>query len=194
MPEMIAAHITIGGRVPSELVPQLCELISQEDLALDWGGKQFAPRTAEDLLSARQGQRLQLFAETASWGEFKSLEQFLIEHQIPFDRHHDAKYEIASTALFYRPEFGCQEFLTDGNEEVLCQAAPLLELAASLRQVREQLSGGQISAAEDQLSACIDQLESHLPAEVPPLPQFEIAGFTKHILSSCPEPVQLPGA
>ena len=190
MPEMIAAHITIGGQARNDLVADLCALIAQEDLALDWDGKQFSPRTAKELLAARQteGMRIQLFADAASWGQFELLEQFLIEHQIPFDRHHDAKYEIASTTLFYRPEFGCQEYLTDANEKVVCPARPLRGLATSLKQVREQLRGGEIAAAEQLIAACIDQLDAHMPTEVPPLPPLEITGLTADNLSSCPEP------
>ncbi|WP_425613532.1 hypothetical protein NA78x_003366 [Anatilimnocola sp. NA78] len=179
MPEMISAHITLGGCVLAELVPQLCTLISQEDLTLEWGGNQFLPQTAEDLLSARQPeqQHIQLFADEASWGQFAALEQFLIEQEIPFDRHHDAKYEIASTTLYFRPESGRQEYLTNGDE-VICEVGPLRALATSLRHLRDQLSGGQISAAQNMIASSIDLLDAHLPAEVPPLPPFGIVGLT----------------
>lgn len=162
MPEMIAAHITIGGQVRNDLVADLCALIAQEDLALDWDGKQFSPRTAEDLLAARQteGLRIQLFADAASWGQFESLEQFL--------------FEIASTALFYRPEFGCREYLTDANEEVVCPVQPLRSVFKMLTHAQLNLKDGHRQEAGSLIAECLEKLREHLPPDTPPLPAFEI--------------------
>lgn len=176
MPEVIAAHITIGGCVARELVEELCELISREDLALEWSGKQFEPQSAEDLLSACRtaGKRLRLFADAASWGEFDLLEPFLIEHQVPFDRHHDSKYEIDRSTLFYRTELGRLEFLTDGSEAVLCPVQPLRAVSKMLAQVRLELKRGRSPEAGFLIEECVEELREHLPPEIPQLPAFEI--------------------
>src|SRR5215210_3066728 len=108
MPEEISAHITIGGRIPRELVSELCQLIGQEGVGLNWCSPAFEPATEQDLLAALDADESQLclYADGAAWGEFQVLEPFLHAHQIPFDRHHDGKYDIISTILFYRPEQG----------------------------------------------------------------------------------------
>ena len=54
MSETIGATIQIGGKAAESLVPGLCERISREVVALDWGEGRFSPMAEEDLLEARE--------------------------------------------------------------------------------------------------------------------------------------------
>ncbi len=98
MSERMAAQIWIGGKVPAQLVPELCGEIDAEGVALDWGGARFAPKTEAELLKARVDYDgaavLYLCDEQASWGRFDSLEGLLQEHGIPFTRESVLYYTI----------------------------------------------------------------------------------------------------
>lgn len=176
MPEEISAHITIGGRFPRVLVPELCQLICEEGVGLDWCGKAFEPVGEQDLLAAvdAYSRNLRLFADCAAWGEFQSLEQFLEEHQIPFDRHHESKYEIACTTQFYRPDQGRLEFLTDEGEQIVCRAKPLRPVTAMLAQAHADAKRGRSQEAAFLIDECLQKLQEHLPPEIALLPALEI--------------------
>ena len=43
MAERMAAEITIGGTIPSSLVPELCRTIIEEGVSHAWGDAPFCP-------------------------------------------------------------------------------------------------------------------------------------------------------
>ena len=178
MSEWIATHITIGGRIAESLAAALCQAIGEEGGGLDWGDDPFRPQRSEQLLAARQqiGDTLvlRLFDETASGGRFESLEAFLVEHGIAFDRQHEAKFDVSAGRLVYRPGIGIHEFLTDAEEKIVIRAEPLRGIAETLAQVQLALSAERSVEAGSLLAGCLLQIQAALPPELPALPSLEI--------------------
>ncbi len=168
MAEYSAVHITIGGAIPAELVPQLCEVISQERLALENEGSLFEPSSAEELLAARQlvaGQLvLQLSDDEVSYGEFPELEAFLVLYKIPFDRRTEASYSYPPYCVFYRPASGAQDWRSTNDGSLLVEAGPLWDLIDALHR-----EGSTLRAPD-----LVQRLQQVLPARPSPLPALEI--------------------
>lgn len=178
MADYVAAHITIGGHVPRRLVRELCQAIGAQGVGLAWGEWDFCPKTAAELLEARReiagAQVLQLFGDEVPYGNFEVLQDFLMDHQLSFDRWHEAKYEISCERMNYRPSLGPHFFLTNYQEEMVVAADPLLPLADLVQRVQELLRRGGKRAAHELLRQCQTLLAEHLPIAIPPLPSLEI--------------------
>src|SRR5436853_6904389 len=124
MSDYIAAEIKIGGRIPTALVPALCEAIAEQRLSLEWGDCVFQPHSAIDLLEAATNvdgvRMLRLYDDDAAWGEFPELEAFLEKHEIPFDRFHEGKFDTNPRLQQFRPGVGCRDFpATSGGQIVV---------------------------------------------------------------------------
>ncbi len=178
MADYVAAHITMGGRVPRQLVPQLCQTIGTQGIGREWGEWDFCPETAAELLNARLeidgAQVLRLFGDEVPYGNFEVLQGFLMDHKLPFDRWHEAKYEISCERLSYRPNLGLRSFLTNHQEEIVIAADPLMPLPAMVRQVQRLLDRGARHGAQQLLQQCQALLAEHLPIAIPALPSLEI--------------------
>ncbi len=125
MSEYMSAEIWLGGPIAQRLIPGLCKVITEQNVATDWGDGQFRPGTADDLLAActenGEGVRLlHLLDDQARWGQFELLEAFLRRHKIGYTRRSEGKWE-------YVPSY-CLPFHT-------CHVSPsvLSELSASRR-------------------------------------------------------------
>lgn len=91
----MAAVIRIGGKVKKSLLPELCRVLRRDGASLDWGDKSFAPNTEQEILEARVEHGgalvLQLVDDSAVWGQFQRLEDFLRTNCICFNRHTDCE-------------------------------------------------------------------------------------------------------
>jgi len=178
MADTMSAHITLGGRVPRSLVPELCQVIRNQSASLDWDQELFEPKTEADLLaacsSAEGATPLFLCDHGVAWGEFAELQEFLVKHQLPFDRHHDSKYEISSELLRFRPDMGSFHFLTNSDERIVVLAENMLPALALLKQVQRNLRRGAIQEAEPLVRQCLATLKEHLPPDLPAVPPLEI--------------------
>ncbi len=179
MVDTISTHITLGGRLPRKLVPELCEVISHHSVSLDWDQELFQPTCEGDLLAAcrSSGSPTSLFLcdHSAPWGEFVELQKFLVRHELHFDRYHESKYEISSELLCFRPELGTFRFLTDADERVIVPAENLLPAVELLGQVQRRLLRGEVHEAEALLGRCRAMLGEHLPPNFQDVPPLEIA-------------------
>src|SRR3546814_20203347 len=70
MADRVSASITIGGALPSALLPDFIALIEQQGLSTEWDGEAF---TASDLTG---NAALELMAHAVAWGRFEGLEAF----------------------------------------------------------------------------------------------------------------------
>ena len=112
--------------------------------------------------------------DSAAWGQFPALEGFLVQQRIPFNRQHEAKFDIAATKLLYRPETGAQEFITNVHGEIVTPAGPLMPVIKMLVQAQSDLNLGRNREAGALVAECIEKLKDNLPPEPPALPDFQI--------------------
>jgi hypothetical protein len=169
----MAAEIWIGGRLRRSLL----EEFPVSDMRLDWDNSPLPSSSEEDLLAARDKDGLLHFADVeVAWGEFTELEGWLREHELPFRRRSEGKYEYSPELVEYRPD------LKGRNREVYCYTSPegkpmlfvsevapivdrMAKLAADKRPARERLQAWE---------KLYRKLVNALPPELPPLPPFEI--------------------
>ena len=178
MSETIAAEIRVGGKVALSLVPDLCQRIAQEGVALDWGEGQFSPTTKEDLLEAREDRDgailLCLYDDQARFGEFAELETFLREQSVSFDRLSEAKYEYAAQIVSFRPDTGLVELPTDPQHRPIVLAEDLEPLGMSLSRLIRQIEQADVPKALRAAKRADRSLKRLLPPKLPPLEPFEI--------------------
>ena len=179
MSDHIAAYIRIGGTVPKRLVEPLCRVITQEQLALDWGEAHFSPSSGQELLEVRTNvygaDVLQLYDDDARWGEFADLEKFLIEHGIGFDRFHEAKFDINARLTQFRPGSGRHDFNTTVEGHVVVPLQDVHYLRDDLHKVQQCLQKQQVSQGRQQLQAALDSLARRVHDPAPPLPSLEFS-------------------
>jgi hypothetical protein len=176
MSDHMAAEIWIGGKIPASEVAGLCAAIGSEHVALDWGEGNFAPTSAQELLNAYDGEHLHLCDDQAAWGEFEALETHLREHNVPFDRRSEGKYEYDPEQVTFRPNSGSEVYTTTaaGNPTVaVASLQPVLEVLDSFHQ---WLQAGKISKAGAlrRVQRLQKLLRATLPQEATPLEPFEI--------------------
>ena len=177
MAECMAAEILIGGRIPADVALQLCGAIRDADVGLEYGEYGFSPDSPDDLLSSRSQSEgpnvLILHDHEARWGEFRSLEDFLQENGIPYDRFSEAKYEYCSQTVHFRPGQQPVALETNAERQPIVTASGLAEVQKSLATAIGQLQRGD-HAALCVLEAIQARLRDLLPPEVPPLESLEI--------------------
>jgi len=177
MADYVSAHITLGGSVPVQCGNKLCQAIANERLALDWCESSFVPQSAQDLLEARttiEGALvLRLYDEQAAWGQFDALEQFLVRHEIAFDRFNEGKYEISPGLVRYRPGWGTFRSDCDAQGRVMVPAEPLAQLVPRFQRICEHLDRAACAPAREELDATLEALQRALPPVLPPLTALE---------------------
>jgi len=178
MADYVAAHITIGGRVSERIVPALCQAISEQQVGLDWGAWNFCPHSAQALLKARRkigaARVLRLYSDEVAYGNFDLLQEFLADHELPFDRWHEAKYEIACELMVYRPDGELRFFLTNLQEEIVIRAEPLMGLPERLRELEHLARAGDRQRTAKLARHCRQLSTRHLPPAISPLPTLQI--------------------
>ncbi len=178
MADTISAHICLGGRIPRALVPDLCQIIRNLGVGLDWDQGLFQPLAEADLQTActESGTAipLRLCDHDASWGEFAELQEFLVKQQLPFDRYHDSKYEFSSELLCFRPDMGSFRFLTDADERIVVPAEHLAPAVELLNRAQRHLHRGEVPVAQALVRECLTILKEQLPASLPDVPPLEI--------------------
>lgn len=76
----VSAAITIGGTMKAKLFADLVELITEAALSTERDGPVF------EVSHHREGEALSLHAHEVAGGEFSQLEEFLVDHDLPFAR------------------------------------------------------------------------------------------------------------
>lgn len=80
MADRVSASIVIGGSLSADSYAQLLKVVTDEGLSSDWDEGPFEP--ADRVV----GKPLRLCAHEVAWGRFQSLEDWLLEAQLPFVR------------------------------------------------------------------------------------------------------------
>lgn len=79
MADRVPATIRLGGALPRALLPDLLDILSAEALTTEDGGA-----FEEDHIPADAA--IEFSASEVSWGRFEQLEDFCLEHHLPFVR------------------------------------------------------------------------------------------------------------
>lgn len=178
MSERMAAEISIGGKIPAQLVDELCGAIDAAGVALEWGDGFFSPKTSQDLLKARTERDgalvLWLCDEQASWGRFDGLEGFLREHGIPFTRRNDGGAVYDGALVEYRPDSDTICLPTNSDGEPVIAVSLLAPADGLLAGALEQLENGSTDKAASMLRDAQRRLREQLPPAFTPLEPFEI--------------------
>jgi len=101
MSDHYPAEIRIGGPIPQIVLTKLIRAVVDEGVSLEGYGGPDAD--AEDLRKAfQEGTVVHLYADQARYGQFDSLEAFLVKHRLHFDRQSEAFCEYNAEVVSYR--------------------------------------------------------------------------------------------
>jgi hypothetical protein len=175
----LAAEIFIGGDVLAAVVPELCRVITSEQSSLTWEEPTFAPKTAADLIKARQDAQavlvLQLRRYATRWGEFEELEPALREHNIPYTRYTEGGGEFTAERVEFRPGMESPVcLLTDGNGAPMVPSSELVAVETALAKAVDRLDAREVVEARYLVRQALDALRKQLPPQLPPLTEFRI--------------------
>jgi hypothetical protein len=98
--DQVPGEITIGGTLDRLLLPEFLTAISGASVGLGWETELFTPANEPDLLRALDAEHhLHCYNSFALEGEFPSLEDWLVSHQIAFTRRSsgNASYQAEVT-------------------------------------------------------------------------------------------------
>jgi hypothetical protein len=177
MADRFAAEIWIGGRLDATLAAPLCQAICEQHVELDWHSGAFEPETADDLLEARvdldESLVLHLCDSEASFGEFSSLEQFLVDHRIAYTRRSDGKYEFTPELVDFRPGKPTRCIITDHAGNPMAPLESVEPLAKKLKRIEKHLTNGDVESARREARLASKLLGKALPPSLPPLASLE---------------------
>lgn len=162
MSERMSGWIQIGGKLPRSKARQLCTAISTARVSLDWGDATFEPKSPEELLAAREDDRLWLCDNEASWGEFPDLEEACRKLGLAYTRCSDGASVYDAERVDWRP--GMKEPLSRicSNES----GEKILIAEESVRNALAALEAGNAPTAKRILQS--------LCHNILPVPPFEI--------------------
>lgn len=173
MADRMAAEIWIGGKLPGSLVHEF----PIADLCPDWDDIPFDATSEEGILAARDEHGVLHFTDCeAAWGEFQELEAWLRDHEIPFQRQSEGKYEHDPCLVEFRPDLPGKPdrytLTTADGAPVICRddIEKALQGMARLVKDRKRSAEKRLHAWERSYLALIRKV----PSQLPPLPRFEI--------------------
>jgi hypothetical protein len=175
MADRMSAEIWIGGKFPRSLL----EEFPVSDLNVDWDNTRLTSSAETGILAARDEAGLLHFANVeAAWGEFEDLEKWLREHDIPFRRRSEGKYEYAPELVEFRPDLKGKR-----NRDVYAITSPEGAPMVFVSEV-EEVTTRMAKLARDRKRSATQRLQAWeklfhkltlvLPTKLPPLPPFEI--------------------
>ena len=176
MADRMAAEIWIGGSIPESLVEEFCGVLRTESLSTEYGGEPFEPQDAKALLegAAENGGLLRLCHDEVADGEFSDLESWLWEHDIPYTRKSDGKYEHDPVVVEFRPESGLHACTANKGLEPVVPVKPLRKVVRRLQAAMAVPAKKKPKKARKQVKRALELLTRHMPPELPPLPPLEI--------------------
>lgn len=152
MSDRMCCTIRVGGGITLQQLSELSEMEEWDDKTLIEFTQQPGDSTAEI--------ELQLFA--APYGQLDTVENWLMEEGLPFDRSSDGQYEHPYLVRVYRPGNPAidEVFMTDIDGEVTVTRNDLVEIVASAL--------GQ-ATPEERWSVLMKELTTKVGLEIPTL-------------------------
>ena len=136
---ILPGAIQIGGPAPRRLAEGLARAITDAGALAEAEAAPAMLQTAEDLLAAVDPTALaiRLYDDEASYSAFSTLEDWLREQRIPYDRQSAARYEYDGQAAFFRPGLGLIEHSATQDGALTMPIALLHPVRALLREALE---------------------------------------------------------
>ncbi len=176
MADRMSAEIWIGGSISESLVDEFCGVLRDESLSPDYGEASFEPHDAEELLEGtlKDSGLLRLCDDEVAYGEFGDLETWLQEHDIPYTRKSDGKYEHDPVVVEFRPESGLHECTANKALQPVVPVEPLRKVVRRLQAATALPAKKKPKKARKRVKQALKLLTRHMPSELPPLPPLEI--------------------
>jgi hypothetical protein len=189
MAERMAAEIHVGGKITTELAEALCGCIRTAGVQPEYGGGRFEPQNASELIQAKEGDHLRFYDDEATWGEFNDLEEFLQEHEIPFDRYSDGRYEYDCELKQFRPGIGVLVCITNKSGLPVIEAVSLKPVERAMQRLPAEFKklGLSLAGLWKRIARIERLLRQKLPDEMPRLPPFRIVS-TKSLIKNRKNP------
>lgn len=116
MGDYYSGSITIGGRVPAELLEEFMTLLKEEEVTLNWGGISFSPTSSDEIVHALSPDGyLEFYNDDLRNGCYETLEEWLRTHRIGFIRSSGSCGEYLPEVVHYRKGMGLRSYLTNEN-------------------------------------------------------------------------------
>ena len=176
MADYMSGVIDIGGAINANIVGELLEAIDADKGTMDWGGDYFQSR--EELeQQATEYEQLRIFNDEAPYGRLETIEDFCVNHNIPFDRWSDSKYEYDCCWVKWRPGMENAHVICSNKNYEELVSIDLLERADDfLEQVRSGVGLG------DDAWPALDDLRREIAdamgSDIVPLLPFTIEDFS----------------
>jgi hypothetical protein len=164
MPDWVAAHIYIGGEVKKSQLPGLLKAIRDEGCDFEWNGDTDTNFTkASDILDNLDDQgHLHLGSGNAAEGMFETLEKFLRDNQIAYNRYGDGLSGSWDAVVnFYR-----KGYKEDIDLVVANNGDPVIAASVAI-EAFNALKVGNVHAA-------LEALAPYQKYVVPELPPFQL--------------------
>jgi hypothetical protein len=160
--DQFPGEIEIGGTLDRLLVPDLLAILQGASVCLSWESELFAPASESELLQALDAKHhLHFYNQFALEGEFPSLEDWLIEHQLPFRRISKGSALYQAERLEFRKGLSVpQRMPVDGSGNGLI---PRDELRTVFRYLKE--------GRPDDANVLLEHV---MGVSLQPLPPFEV--------------------
>lgn len=168
----ISAAIEIGGALRDTDVRFLCNAITEEHLSAEWGGAEFEPGSADDLLDVIRNfpygisGRLWLCDDQSAWGEFPILEKACRRLGLSYARF-DSSDEFDAGRVDWRPSMSKPLWR-------YCSVRSEKQVMVSEKSVRRALTFLKKKNTKDAI-----RILTKLCPNIPPLPPFRIVETTK---------------
>lgn len=122
MADRVPVTMKVGGKVIEPLYSELARIIDLEGLSVEWDGPIFEPehRTV--------GETLMLYAYEIAWGRLDALENFCIEHGLPFVRWSGCyPGQWSAERIVFRGDGETDAFIVDESDRVLIDRYDVVE-------------------------------------------------------------------
>lgn len=136
-----ATNIAIGGTLPSSALPGLLAAAVHCGTAFDWNADRLVENDGDlqclrDIIedSAKEGEPLRLYNDTAGWGRLEALETFCREHGLNYRREHDPDGGESGMVCWWSPGMSePTERPADSDGEPFVYVKDVVEAIGSVR-------------------------------------------------------------
>ena len=173
MADWMTAEIWIGGKLPRQLVPEM----PIEGLWTDWYGTPCVvdPDKLMEIANENNGY-LHLIDVEAPYGELPELEEWLQQHELPFRRFSDGKYEHDTVIVESRPDLENWPWRRQLASKAGNPLTDATAIAAVLQRMKPFVDAEKPPSFEEWLKfrKVYEELRSAVPEPFPPMPKFEV--------------------